>query len=48
MLNAKGLVALIEYQQVWIKVENCGNENYWRHTEPNLILLFNEIYSFYK
>ena len=49
MLNTKDLVALTEYQQVgWrlIKVENCNNKNYKRHTQPNLILLFNEIYSF--
>ena len=45
MLNRKGLVALIEYQQVsWrlIKVENWDNKNYNRHTQPKLILLFNE------
>ena len=29
-----------------IKIENCDNENYKRHTQLNLILLFNEIYSF--
>ena len=49
MLNTKGLVTLNEYQQVgWglIKVESCDKKNYQRHTEPNLILLFNEIYSF--
>ena len=46
MLNIKGLVALTEYEQVdWrlIKVENCDNKNYQRHTYPNLILPFNEI-----
>ena len=35
MLNMKGLVTLIEYQEVgWrlIKVENCDNENYERYT----------------
>ena len=49
VLNTKGLVVLTEYQQVsWrlIKVENCDNKNYQRHTWPNLILLFIEIYSF--
>ena len=49
MLNTKGLVTLTECQQVgWrtIKVENCNNKNYQRQTQPNLILLFNEIYSF--
>ena len=48
MLNTKDLVALTEYQQVgWrlIKVENYDNKNYKRHTQPNLTLLFNEIYS---
>ena len=49
MLNRKGLVTLTEYQQVnWrlIEVENCNNKNYQRHAQPNLILLFKEIYSF--
>ena len=49
MLNRKGLVALTENQQVgWrlVKVENCNNKNYQRHTLPNLILLFNKTYSF--
>ena len=49
MLNKKSLAALTEDQQVgWrlIKVENCNNKNYQRYTQPNLILLFNEIYSF--
>ena len=35
MLNTKGLVALSEHQQVGgrlIKVENCSNKNYQRHT----------------
>ena len=35
MLNTKGLVALTKHQQVgWrlIKVENCDNKNYKRHT----------------
>ena len=48
MLNTKGLVALTEYHQVGselIKVENCSNKTYLRHTKLNLILLFNEIYS---
>ena len=47
MLSTKDLAALTEYQQVgWrlIKVENCDNKNYKRCTQPNLILLFNEIY----
>ena len=42
-------MALTEYQYVGrrlIKVENCDNENYQRDKEPNLILLFNEIYPF--
>ena len=45
MLNRKGLVVLIEHQQVsWrlIKVENWDNKNYKRHTQPKLILLFNK------
>ena len=49
MLNTKGLVTLTEYQQVnqrLIEVDNCDNKNYQRHTQPNLILLFKEIYSF--
>ena len=49
MLNTKGLVTLTEYQQAgWrlIKVEKCDNKNDQRHAESNLILLFNEIYSF--
>ena len=35
MLNTNDLAALTEYQQVsWrlIKVENCNNKNYQRHT----------------
>ena len=35
MLNIKGLVTLTEYQQMGrrlIKVENCDNKNYQRHT----------------
>ena len=46
MLNSKGLVALIENQQVsWslIEVENWDNKNYERHTQPKPILLFNKI-----
>ena len=31
MLNTKGLVALTEYQQLGIKVENCRNKNYQTH-----------------
>ena len=49
MLSTKELVALTEHQQVcwkFIKVENWGNKNYKRHTQPNLILLFNETCSF--
>ena len=49
VLNTKSLVTLTEYQQVgWrlIKLENYNNKNYQRHTQPNLTLLFNEIYSF--
>ena len=49
MLNTNCVVALTEYQQErWrlIKVENCDNKNYQRHAQANLILLFNEIYSF--
>ena len=45
MLNRKGAVALIEHRQVtWrlIKVENWDNKNYKRHTQPNLILIFNK------
>ena len=45
MLNRKGLVALIEHQQVsWrlIKVENWDNKNDKRHTQPKLTLVFNK------
>ena len=49
MLNRKGFVALTKYQKLgWrlIKVENCDNKNYQRHTSPKLILLFKEMFSF--
>ena len=49
MLNTKDLVALTEYQQVGCRlreVQNWYNKNNQRHTQPNLILLFNEIYYF--
>ena len=45
MLISKGIVALIEHQQVsWrlIKVENWDNKNYKRHAQQRLILLFNK------